>query len=139
MPYRSNWSRYSYAWITLAFFAISLVGHWLFGWFAFAEEQAAHGQVPQISPYLVLMMRDTLENWQSEFLQLLWQVGGLAFLLFVGSPQSKEGSDRVEAKVDEILKRIDPKNGEKIINELDEAYAGRHTDPHKGNKAERRK
>ena len=26
--------------------------------------------------YLIHTMRDTLENWQSEFLQLLWQVGG---------------------------------------------------------------
>ena len=44
------------------------------------------------------MTRDTLENWQSEFLQLMWQVGGLAFLLYVGSPQSKEGDERVEAE-----------------------------------------
>jgi hypothetical protein len=45
------------------------------------------------------MSRDTLENWQSEFLPLLWQVGGLAFVLFAGSP-SKEGTDRMEAKID---------------------------------------
>jgi hypothetical protein len=38
------------------------------------------------------MMRDTLENWQSEFLQLIWQVAGLAILLHVGSPQSKRGT-----------------------------------------------
>lgn len=139
MQNASIWKKYSYAWLTLAFFLFSFVGHWIFGWFAFAEEQSAHGQVPQLNPYLVQMTRDTLENWQSEFLQLLWQVGGLAFLLFVGSPQSKEGTDRVEAKIDEILKRVDAKDGEKIITELDKAYAGRHTDPHKGNKAERRK
>jgi len=73
-------------------------------------------------------MRDTLENWQSEFLQLLWQVGGLALLLYVGSPQSKEGDDRMEAKIDEILRRVDPQNGERIIQTLDEDYSGRHTD-----------
>ena len=99
-----TWNRYSYAWVTLGFFAISLVGHWLFGWFAYADEQAALGQPIEVSGWFVEMMRDTLENWQSEFLQLLWQVGGLAFLLFLGSPQSKEGSDRVEAKIDEILR-----------------------------------
>ena len=59
------------------------------------------------------MMRDTLENWQSEFLQLIWQVGGLAFLLYVGSPQSKEGDDRVEAKIDEILRRVAPSEAER--------------------------
>lgn len=26
--------------------------------------------------YVVEMLRDTFENWQSEFLQLLWQVVG---------------------------------------------------------------
>ena len=42
------------------------------------------------------------------------------------------------AKIDEILKRVAPREGEAIINELDEAYAGRHTDPHYQQRAERR-
>ena len=74
------------------------------------------------------MSRDTFENWQSEFLQLLWQVGGLAILLYVGSPQSKEGDDRMEAKIDEILRKVDPQNAERIIQTLDDDYAGRRTD-----------
>lgn len=124
----SAWTRYSYAWVTLGFFVISIVGHWLFGWFAYADEQAAHGQPVEVGAYLIEMSRDTLENWQSEFLQLLWQVGGLAFLLFVGSPQSKEGDDRLEAKVDEILRRVAPQEAERLIAEIDEDYSGRHTD-----------
>lgn len=124
----SIWKQYGYAWVTLGFFLISLVGHWLFGWFAYVNEQQEHSQPVQVSGYVVEMMRDTLENWQSEFLQLLWQVGGLALLLYVGSPQSKEGDDRVEAKVDEILRKIDPQNGERIIQTLDDEYSGRHTD-----------
>ena len=124
----SIWKQYGYAWVTLGFFLISLVGHWLFGWFAYVNEQQAHSQPIQASDYVVEMMRDTLENWQSEFLQLLWQVGGLALLLYVGSPQSKEGDDRMEAKIDEILRRVDPQNGERIIQTLDEDYSGRHTD-----------
>jgi hypothetical protein len=68
------------------------------------------------------MSRDTLENWQSEFLQLLWQVGGLALLLYVGSPQSKEGDDRKEAKLDEILKLLDPQDGEKLIAHIDREF-----------------
>lgn len=124
----STWKAYGYAWVTLGFFLISIVGHWLFGWFAYVSEQQAHAQPVVTSDYLILMMRDTLENWQSEFLQLLWQVGGLAILLYVGSPQSKEGDDRMEAKIDEILRKVDPQNGERIIQTLDEDYSGRHTD-----------
>jgi len=138
MSNKSIWVRYGYAWVTLGFFAISIVGHWLFGWFAFASEQLSHGETPQIGPYVIEMARDTFENWQSEFLQLLWQVGGLAILLHVGSPQSKEGEDRIEAKIDEILKRVSPDEGKRIIDELDDAYAGRHTDPHFRERAERR-
>ncbi|MDQ2705959.1 MAG: hypothetical protein M3Y43_12400 [Pseudomonadota bacterium] len=127
----SFWRAYSYAWVTLGFFIITIVGHWVFGWFAYLNEQQAFGQPPEVSGYLVEMSRDTLENWQSEFLQLLWQVGGLALLLFVGSPQSKEGSDRMEAKVDALLRLADPEKGEAAIKELDRQYGGRHTDePH---------
>ena len=125
---RSLFTRYSYGWITLGFFVISLIGHWLFGWYAYVDEQQAHAQPIQFSAYLIEMSRDTFENWQSEFLQLIWQVGGLAMLLWVGSPQSKEGDDRMEAKIDAILLAVDPKNAEKHIQEIDDEFEGRHTD-----------
>ena len=128
--------KYGYAWITLGFFLISLIGHWLFGWFSYTSEQLAHNQPIEVPDYLFQMSRDTLENWQSEFLQLLWQVGGLAFLLFVGSPQSKEGSDRLEAKVDAILKKVDPVDGQETIADLDHRYGGRHTDEPHGHRVE---
>ena len=68
--------KYAYAWITLAFFLGSFGLHWWFGWQAFADEARQHGATPEISEYLSIMGRDTFENWQSEFLQLLWQVCG---------------------------------------------------------------
>jgi hypothetical protein len=114
--------KYAYAWITVAFFLLSLAGHWVFGWFAYVREQQEHGQSIEVSGYAIEMGRDTLENWQSEFLQLLWQVGGLAFLLFVGSPQSKEGDDRREEKLDAILRRVDASTAETVIAELDRHY-----------------
>jgi hypothetical protein len=112
--------RYGYGWVTLGFFLVSLAGHWLFGWLAYVDEQQAHGQPLEVGAYAIEMGRDTLENWQSEFLQLLWQVGGLALLLYVGSPQSKESSDRQEAKLDEILRRLDPAGAEATIRRLGE-------------------
>jgi hypothetical protein len=125
----SVWRRYGYAWITLAFFLFSLTGHWVFGWFAYVDEQRAHEQPVEVSSYLNEMARDTLENWQSEFLQLLWQVGGLAFLLFIGSPQSKEEDDRMEEKVDAILRKLDPADAERVIARLDRKYPGREVGP----------
>lgn len=131
---RSPWKSYGYAWVTCGFFVITLVGHWLFGWFAYLDEQQAMGQPVEVSGYVIQMTRDTLENWQSEFLQLIWQVAGLAYLLYVGSPQSKEGNDRAEAKIDAILRHIDPEDGGRIIAELDHAYGGRGTDAPHGHK-----
>jgi hypothetical protein len=121
--------RYGYAWITLAFFVLSLVGHWLFGWFAYTSEQVAHNQPIRFGDYLIQMSRDTFENWQSEFLQLLWQVGGLAILLHLGSPQSKEGSDRVEEKIDAILRRVDPDGGDRLLAELDRRFERQPDEP----------
>jgi hypothetical protein len=114
-------SKYGYLWITLAFFVISIIGQWLFGWFAYVNEQHDHRAAVEISDYTFRMLRDTLENWQSEFLQLIWQVAGLAILLYVGSPQSREGDERKEAKLDAILEAVD-KNGTKTIASLDRKF-----------------
>ena len=113
---------YGYLWITVAFFVFSLSGHWLFGWFSYANEQMAHQQPIELGDYVVQMTRDTLENWQSEFLQLIWQVAGLAYFLYVGSSQSKEGDDRKEAKLDAILRAVDPQRGTQTIAELDRRF-----------------
>jgi hypothetical protein len=72
----SIWNRYGFAWVTLALFLITLTGHWIFGWFSYVQEQQDHGKSIEVAGYTVQMLRDTLENWQSEFLQLLWQVAG---------------------------------------------------------------
>jgi hypothetical protein len=114
--------RYGYAWITAAFFTLTIAGHWIFGWFAYVHEQEALKQPVEVSEFGIEMGRDTLENWQSEFLQLLWQVGGLAFLLFVGSPQSKEGDDRREEKLDILLRAAEGTRADLILAELDRRY-----------------
>jgi hypothetical protein len=56
-------------------------------------------------------------------------VGGLAILLHLGSPQSKEGNDRVEEKIDAILRRIDPESGDRTIAELDRRFERQPDDP----------
>lgn len=66
------------------------------------------------------MTRGTLENWQSEFLQLMWQIAGLALLWYIGSPQSKEGDDRKEE--DAILRKLDAQNAERTLKELEARY-----------------
>lgn len=114
--------KYAYLWATLALFIFSIAGHWTAGWFAYIDEQIAHKQPVDVQQFFTLTLRDTFENWQSEFLQLIWQVAGLAYLWYLGSPQSKESDDRKEEKLDEILKTLNKKNGAKIIASLDKKY-----------------
>lgn len=127
--------KYAYAWITLGFFLVSFALHWGLGWSAFVNEAQDHGQTPAMSAYLVEMGRDTFENWQSEFLQLLWQVVGLAYFLYVGSPSSKENDDRMEAKLDALLELVGKERGLELVKSIDAAHLRRdghaeiHRDP----------
>src|SRR5689334_18570607 len=112
-----GWHRKSFLWVTLGLFILSITLHWTFGWQTYKQEQLEHHQPLVTSQYIHEMMRDTMENWQSEFLQLIWQVAGLAFLFYVGSPQSKEGDERKEEKLDYIIKKLDPENYNKLLKQ----------------------
>ena len=100
--------KYGYLWITLILFTGSILGHWYFGFVT--------GQSWQEN------LRDTFENWQSEFLQLIWQVGGLTYLWYVGSPQSKEEEKRNSEMLQWIIKKVDPTNADAFLEEMEKKY-----------------
>jgi hypothetical protein len=116
------WKKYGFFWVTLGLFLFSLLGHWLFAWASYKQEAIEHGQPLVVKDYINETMKDTFENWQSEFLQLIWQVAGLALLLHIGSPQSKEGDDRKEEKLDLLLEATLGNEGTKEIKRLDKKY-----------------
>ncbi len=124
--------KYAYAWLTLGFFVVSFILHWFFGWRSFVAEAQEHHQIPELADYLNQMLRDTFENWQSEFLQLLWQVAGLAYFLYVGSPSSKENDDRMEAKIDALIRLQGGERGDELLSEIDARFlrTGGHARPH---------
>jgi hypothetical protein len=113
-------AKHGFVWVTTAFFFLTVAGHWGFAWVAYVQEQGEHDQPVDGADYFTETMRDTLENWQSEFLQLIWQVVGLAFLLHIGSSQSKEGDERKEEKLDALLdKAYGPEEAGRIKAELE--------------------
>lgn len=114
--------KHGFVWVTGLFFLLTVAGHWAFAWVAYVDEQEAHGQPAEARGYVAETMRDTFENWQSEFLQLVWQVVGLSFLLHVGSSQSKEGDERMEEKLDRLLEDAYPKDHGRIKEELERKY-----------------
>jgi hypothetical protein len=120
---KSAFTRYAFFWITLILFVGSFAGNLIFGWKEFAQDQEEHGQQPQVSDYVPQAARGVFENWQAEFMSVLWQLGGLALFYAVGSPQSREGNERMEEKIDLILRAVEPKEGEKEQKALDKSYA----------------
>lgn len=101
---------------------MSISLHWIFAWYSYVQEQTEHKQPIQFNSYFNETFRDTMENWQSEFLQLMWQVAGLSILWYIGSSQSKEGNDRLEEKIDLLIQRLDSEKGKQLIQELDKKY-----------------
>jgi hypothetical protein len=101
---------YSFAFVTGSIFLLSWLGQFIFQAIEVTNDAQAHGQAFTWSEYIPQFFSSTLENWQSEFLQLCWQAMGLALFYYWGSSQSREEGDRVEAKLDLLLRDrgIDP-------------------------------
>jgi hypothetical protein len=91
-------------------FLVAWAGQFVFQWIEVANETSQHGEVLTLTTFLPQFLSATLENWQSEFLQLVWQAAGLALFYYWGSSQSRESDERLEAKVDELLRQagVDP-------------------------------
>jgi hypothetical protein len=109
---------YGFGIITMAFFLFSWLGQFLAQVAVERNEAQQHGDSFHWSDFWPQFFASTFENWQSEFLQLVWQAAGLALLLFWGSSQSKESDERIEAKIDALLEErgIDHKSINEEIN-----------------------
>lgn len=105
------WPRaYSFGLVTGALFLVSWIGQFISQVAVVSNEASEHGQRFSWGEFVPQFLASTLENWQSEFLQLVWQAGGLALFYFWGSSQSRESDERLEAKLDALLRDrgIDP-------------------------------
>ena len=80
------------------------------GWQEFQAEQTAHGEAPAFwggSGYVWSFLQATMENWQSEFLQLLTFVVLTGFLFWRGSPESRDSQDEMMDAIRRIEARLD--------------------------------
>jgi hypothetical protein len=119
---------YSFALATTLLFLFSWGGQFIAQAIEVRNEAEQHGQAFTWSDFLPQFLSSTFENWQSEFLQLIWQAIGLALLLLWGSSQSKESDERIEAKLDRLLaeRGIDPSAVSREVNENVACYHGCH-------------
>ncbi|MFG3698121.1 DUF6766 family protein [Micromonospora sp. NPDC047620] len=113
-PFRKpRWPRaYAFALVTGALFLFSWIGQFVFQAAVESNEASQHGQSFAWADFLPQFLASTFENWQSEFLQLIWQAAGLALFYYWGSSQSRESDERIEAKLDALLRErdLDPEN-----------------------------
>ena len=91
-------------------FVLAWIVHLFTGWQAFVAEQASHGEAAVVwgaDGYAWTWLDSSFENIMSEFLQLAVFVVLTTVLIFEGSAESKDGDERMEAKLDAILTRLD--------------------------------
>jgi hypothetical protein len=112
---RTTWQRYGLSITLAALFLVSWIGQAVTEWFVVASEAEEHGTSVTVSDYLWQFGQSTLENWQSEFLQLLTFVVLTTLLVHMGSPESRDSDDetraaleRIEAKVDSLRRAHQP-------------------------------
>jgi hypothetical protein len=93
---------------------VLFVGSWLGQFFTqlseFRSDQEAHDQSFAWVDYLYTFFASTFENWQSEWLQLVFQA-----ILLLGAKHlifrvDAEDMERLEAKVDKISQQLDSSN-----------------------------
>jgi hypothetical protein len=101
---------YALGWALLGLFVLFWIGQTVVGWQEFLAEQSEHGQVAQVfgdGGYVWNWARTTLENWQSEMLQLFAMVVLTSFLIFKGSPESRDGDDEMKQTLARLERRLE--------------------------------
>lgn len=86
-------------------FLVSWVGQGYFQWNEFVNHQEEHNQPVKTEEFISEFGKSTLENWQSEFLQLLTFVVLTSFLIHKGSHESKDSDEEMK----KLLEKIDRK------------------------------
>lgn len=104
------WRDYSLSIVLTILFALSLGLQTLAGWFPYASDQRAQGQTPALfgaDGYVWDWLQAVMENWQSEFLQLLTFVVLTTFLIHKGSHESKDTDEAMQAQLDRIERALE--------------------------------
>jgi hypothetical protein len=76
-------------------------------WHEFVQSQKSHQEPVVVQDFVAEFSASTLENWQSEFLQLFSFVVLSAILIHHGSAESKDSDDRMEQTLRRIEQRLD--------------------------------
>ena len=103
---RSVWREFGLGIILVILFFGAWIAQAVTEWQVFTDEQLSHGSTPKFGDFLAEFGQSTLENWQSEFLQLFSFVVLAALYIHKGSAESKDSDDQIQASLRRIEERI---------------------------------
>ena len=100
--HRSVWREFGLGLTLMILFVATWASQLISEWQVFTDEQLEHGQDPAVGDFVSEFASSTLENWQSEFLQLFSFVVLAALYIHKGSSESKDGEEIIEASLRRI-------------------------------------
>lgn len=103
---RSVWREFSLGLVLAILFFATWIAHGIAEWQVYTDEQRAHGESTEIGDFTTEFAQSTLENWQSEFLQLFSFVALAALYIHKGSAESKDGEENLEASLRRIEEHL---------------------------------
>jgi hypothetical protein len=103
---RSVWREFGLGLALMLLFFGTWIAHGISEWQTYTDEQAEHGEPTEIGDFVSQFAQSTLENWQSEFLQLFAFVALAALFVHKGSAESKDSDERMEASLRRIEEHL---------------------------------
>jgi hypothetical protein len=104
---RSVWREFGLSIILLMLFVSTWVGQGISQWQTSTDEAREHGEQPEVGDFISEFAQSTLENWQSEFLQLFSFVTLAALYIHKGSAESKDSEEKIEASLHRIEAKLE--------------------------------
>ncbi len=105
-PGLSRWKEFGLGLSLMVLFFGTWVAHGISEWQTYTDQQKEHQQPIEVGDFVTEFGQATLENWQSEFLQLFTFVVLTTFLIHKGSHESKDSDERMQQSLDRIEKRL---------------------------------
>lgn len=96
--------------LSLAFcglFFITWIAHGVVQWQVYTDQQREHKEPVELGDFAADFGQATLENWQSEFLQLFSFTVMAAVLIHKGSAESRDSDDLIQASLKRIEDRLE--------------------------------
>jgi hypothetical protein len=105
-----TWSNFGLSITFCILFFVTWAGQGVAQWQEFTDEARTHNEKVERGDFVAAFSKSTLENWQSEFLQLFSFVVLSALLIHKGSAESKDSDEEIQAALKRIEKELGTKN-----------------------------